>query len=101
MREDYPSFRKEIYAYCDKNVGEKALFYAFMNLWHENEPITHRDLMSLTERILKELLKKNILVEIQKPEELQTPFPYYKINPHEDLIQKDNFVRKRMELLSN
>jgi len=99
MRQDYSHFKKQIYNYCDENAGEKVLFYAFINLWDEKYPVIKKDLIGVTEKIIRELIKGNILTEIEKPGGLDTPCAYYKINSHEDLIKKNENLKKKMKLL--
>ncbi|MEK6833586.1 MAG: hypothetical protein AABY32_06085 [Nanoarchaeota archaeon] len=100
MREDNPIFVNEIYKYCDKNIGEKALFSVFTNLWPEEKFIIKKDLMGLTEKIINNLLKKGILIEIEKSERLESPYGYYEIKPHDDLVKNNGYMKKKMKMLS-
>ncbi|MCX6749923.1 MAG: hypothetical protein NTZ83_00530 [Candidatus Pacearchaeota archaeon] len=87
MREDYSYFEKEIYRYCDENIGEKVLFSVFTNLWREEEFIIKKDLIGITEKIINDLIKRGILIDMEKPEklegfyELESPYGYYEIKP--------------------
>ncbi len=99
MREDNPHFVNEIYKYCDENIGEKGLFSLFTNLWYEEKFIIKKDLIGITEKIVNNLIKDNILIEIRKPEELESPYGYYEIKPHSDLIKNNGYIKKKMKLL--
>jgi hypothetical protein len=90
----------EIYKYCDKNIGSKALSSVFTNLYTENGEGNHldkRDLVKLTENITKDLIKKGVLIEVNKPEEFECPYGFYEIKPHEDLIKKNGYIKKKLK----
>ncbi len=81
-------FRKEIYKYCDDNVGEKILFTGFTNLYIQLEhEITPKNLASLTSEIIHELIGRKILIEV--PKEFESVYGMYEILPHEKLIKDD------------
>lgn len=100
MREDNPIFVNEIYNYCDENIGEKGLFSLFINLWNEEKFIIKKDLIGITEKIINDLIKEGVLIEIEKPEELESPYGYYEIKPHSDLVKNNGYIRKKMKMLS-
>lgn len=102
MRKGYVHFVREIYSYCDSNVGERALFPVFANLWNENEDatyITQKDLAVLTSQIISKLLEKKALMKIPRDENFHTPYGLYKILPHENLRRYDDFAEKKMKLI--
>lgn len=102
MREDNSYFINEIYKYCDENVGVKTLFSIFTNLYYENGEETHidkKDLVNLTEKITNDLIKNNVLIEIMKPEGLESPYGYYEIQPHKDLAKIKGYIKTKMKLL--
>lgn len=81
-------FKKEIYKYCDKNVGGSCLFLGFTHLWFsKKEKITPKDLAFLTSKIINDLIGKKVLVEI--PKKFENVYGMYKILPHEKLIKKN------------
>jgi hypothetical protein len=88
-------FEKRIYEFCDKNVGEKALFTYFSYLWPaskedfpEEDSISPRELQQGTIKLLNLLVKKEVIKEIDKPEELESIYPFYEILPHTPLINE-------------
>jgi len=102
MRKGYVHFVRGIYTYCDKHVGEKALFPVFANFWDENGEVEHvsrRDLAILTSKIISRLLDKNILMEIPKDDRSQNSYGLYEILSHETLVRHDDIDEKRMKLL--
>lgn len=109
MHKGYVHFVREIYSYCDRNVGEEVLFPAFVNLWHENGEDTHitkKDLSVLTSNIISHLLNKNkkkkrqkILSAIHSITNPQDAYGFYKILPHEDLMRSNYLIEKKMKLL--
>ncbi|MFH1503240.1 MAG: hypothetical protein ABIE36_01125 [Candidatus Diapherotrites archaeon] len=99
MHKNNSYFEKEIYRYCDENVGEKVLSSVFINLWHEEESIIKKDLMGLTEKIINNLIKNEVLIEIEKPEELESHYGYYEIRPHKNLIKNKGYMKKKLKLL--
>lgn len=106
MREDNSHFVNEICRYCDENVGEKALFSVFINLWDENKflnedkGIHKKNLIGLTEKIINDLIKKDILIEIRKPEKLDSFYGYYEIKPHADLVKNNGYLKKKLKYLN-
>ena len=56
--------------------------------------------MGLTEKIINNLLKKGILIEIEKSERLESPYGYYEIKPHDDLVKNNGYMKKKMKMLS-
>lgn len=102
MREYNSHFVNEIYKYCDENVGGKALFSVFTNLYNENGEATHidkKDLVKLTEKTTNNLIKRKILIEIMKPEGLDSPYGFYEIMPHENLAKINGYMKSKMKLL--
>jgi hypothetical protein len=100
MHKKYSNFEKEICIFCDENVGAKGLFSVFLNLWDEKKPFSKKNLIGLTEKIINDLIKQEILTEIEKPEELESPYGYYEILRHEDLIEKNGYIRKKLKYLN-
>jgi hypothetical protein len=100
MDNKYLEFEKEIYSYCDGNSGKKILFPAFMNLWNENNKILRRDLAVLTSKIVLDLEKIGVLEEIRKPKKLESPYGYYKVKPHKELVKNNNHIKKRFKWLN-
>jgi hypothetical protein len=45
------------------------------------------------------LIKEDVLIEIRKPEELESPYGYYEIKPHKDLIKNNGYIIKKMKIL--
>ncbi|MCH8945669.1 MAG: hypothetical protein IIA85_01985 [Nanoarchaeota archaeon] len=84
------TYRKDIYKYCNDNIGKKVLFPGFTILWQtwkrdsdKRYDIAPKDLAILTSNIIQELSKEGILREVKKPEELDfTPYGFYEILPH-------------------
>jgi len=102
MHKGYVHFIREIYTYCDKNVGEKALFPVFVNFWDENgdvEYVSRKNLAKLTSEIISRLLDKKVLMEIPKDNKSHNPYGLYKILPHENLMRYDEFVQKKSKLV--
>ena len=82
MKENiYRILEEKICSYCKNNKkGKKVLFYAFFNCGSlERESVSIKDLRNSTERIVKDLIKKEILIEVKTPEEFNTPFGSYQI----------------------
>jgi hypothetical protein len=101
MRKGYVHFVRGIYTYCDKHVGEKALFPVFTNFWDENgeaEHVSRRDLAILTSKIICKLLERKVFVEIPKDTKFHTPYGLYKILPHENLMRYDELFEKKSQL---
>jgi hypothetical protein len=100
-------FREEIYFYCDHNINSKNLFPLFVNLWPENgekvPDLQKRDLVNLTSEIIGELIDKNILRVINKNgtphTENQSVYAFYKVLPHDYLLNHNKFVDKGRELM--
>jgi len=109
MRKDYIHFVREIYSYCDENIGEKVLFPAFMNLWDENGEasyISRKDLAVLTSKIISRLLNKDkkkkrekILRVIHSNYKLHDAYGFYKIRSHKNLMHYTDLTEKKMKLL--
>lgn len=99
MREKNSHFVNEIYKYCDENVGEKVLFSVFTNLYNEEKFIIKRDLVGITEKIINNLIKEEILIEIVKPKGLESFYGYYEVKPHEDLMKKNGYIKKKIKML--
>jgi hypothetical protein len=75
-------FRKNIYEYCQENVGEEILFTGFEYLWpRQNSDMSPRDLAKLTSQILSGLIKEKIIIEV--PKKVESVYGMYKILPHE------------------
>ena len=67
MNKNYIKFVREIYSYCDENIGERILFPFFMNCWPESDyTIQKRDLASLTSKIVNRLISEKVLKEVKK-----------------------------------
>lgn len=74
-------FRKEIYRYCQNNVGEEILFTGFEYMWpQKNSDISPKNLAMLTSRILNDLIKEKIIIEV--PKKVESVYGMYKILPH-------------------
>ena len=79
-------FVYKIRKYSDENIGKKILFTAFTNLEFQNHDISPKDLASLTSKIINNLIKQKIIIEIPKSKEFDIPYGMYEILPHERLI---------------
>jgi hypothetical protein len=97
-------FKEEIYFYCDCNIDSEieTLFPAFMNLWPEpainskKKQISKKNLAILTSNILDELINKEILKIVNK--NAPSVYAFYKIFPHDYLIDYRTFVDKKRAL---
>jgi hypothetical protein len=98
MQEGYYHFVKEIYIYCDENIGQNALLPVFVNLWEEECKIDKKDLTAITSQIANRLMKNGILEEIPKYGGFHVPYGLYKILPHENLMRQDDIAQKRTKL---
>ena len=75
-------FRKKIYRYCQDNIGEEILFTGFEYMWPwQNSDISPKNLAMLTSRILNDLIKEKIIIEV--PKEVESVYGMYKVLPHE------------------
>ena len=85
MDQNYIKFVREIYSFCDENIGEKILFPFFMNLWPEIDcTIEKKDLAFHTSKIVSRLISKRILKEI--PKSFDNAHGMYEILKHEKFI---------------
>jgi hypothetical protein len=82
-------FEKKLYEFCDKNVGDKVLSTYFSYLWPvpkqespEEYLISPKELQRGISKLLNILVKKGVIKEIDKPEELESVYPLYEILPH-------------------
>jgi hypothetical protein len=103
MRKEYIHFVREIYSYCDRHIGEEALFPVFVNLWHENGEesyIAKKDLAVFTSNIISHLLDKKVLSVIHSNTSPKDAYGFYKILPHEDLMRYNPLIDKKMKLLN-
>lgn len=98
MQKEYFHFVKEVYTYCDENIGEKALLPVFVNLWDEEFKIDKKYLTAITSQTVYRLMKNGILEEIPKYERFHVPYGLYKILPHENLMRQDDTAQKRTKL---
>lgn len=79
-------FRKEIYRYCQENVGKEILFTGFEYLWPwKNSDIKPRNLARLTSQILNDLIKDKIIIEV--PKEAESVYAMYKILPRKEMSE--------------
>jgi hypothetical protein len=83
----FKEFENKIYTYCDNNIGNKVLFLGLNWLYSEPEKITPQDLVNLTGIIIRDLIGKNILKEVEKQEN-ESVYALYEILPHERLIKQ-------------
>ncbi len=77
--------KERIYRYCDDNIGNKILFTGFEWLHLKYEKITPKDLVNFTGIIVRDLIGKKILREVEK--EFESVYALYEILPHEKLIE--------------
>lgn len=96
---DYNRFKEKIYNYCYENAGQKGLFSVFVDLVYEGDFVKKRNLVHKVEKITRELVEEGILVEIEKPENLESPYGYYKINPPKDLSKVNGYLVKKLKYL--
>lgn len=82
-----------------KMLEKRVLFSLFTNLWHEEKFIIKKDLVGITEKIVNNLIKEGVLIEIRKSEELDSPYGYYEILSHKDLIKNNGYIKKKMKML--
>jgi hypothetical protein len=103
MHSGYFHFVKEVYSYCDNNIGQKILFPAFTNLWDENgEENTHiskKDLAIIASKIVTRLLERKILNVIPKDGKSYNPYGFYKILEHKNLMHYTDLTEKKMKTL--
>jgi hypothetical protein len=102
LLEKIEKFKEEIYFYCDCNaVCSESLFPVFRDLWPESEEISisRKDLTTLTSHILNDLIDKGVL-EINRSRN-NSIYAFYKILPHEPLINYSSFIDKKRELKFN
>jgi len=125
---NYKHFEKNIHTYCDNNIGEDVLFPAFVILWDESNYISKKDLVVITSKIISDLLERRILIRVfqkegakERPKELswryntdeygnyfdippkngfENGYGLYRIQPHEDLIEYSDIIKRKMKLLS-
>lgn len=103
----YKKIRKEIYDYCDMNQPTKPkekvliLFPAFVDYagGFRNGHISKRDLVFLVSKVLDNLIDKNVL-EISREKEKDNGYAFYKILRHENLVEHNSLIEKKMKLLS-
>ncbi len=91
MKEHY-SFVRNIYNYCDENIGEKILFPVFVNLWPENYcSISKKDLTEITSKLIKKLMNREekILKDISNKKNFENVYGLYEILPHKELVRKN------------
>ncbi len=79
-----------------KNI---VLFPAFVESVENKIEISKRDLVFLVSKFLDDLIDKDIL-KISRDCVLDTPYAFYKILLHENLIEHNGFIDKKMEMLS-
>jgi hypothetical protein len=87
-------FRDEIYSYCDNcEINSEVLFPAFMELLPDGISISRKDLAVITSDILNELIDKRVLgINGRKS---NNPYAFYKVLPHEPLMDYLGFVNKK------
>lgn len=97
MKRGYYFFIKNIYSYCDKNIGDEFLFPYITSLWDEQYKIKKRDLTKLTSKIISRLMHKNpsVLREI-KSSASETVYPFYKVLPHKKLLWEENPLKRKL-----
>ena len=92
MQEKEKQFKENIYKYCYGNIGKEVLFTGFSYLWpflkkEEEEvrkrPIAPKDLAVITSKIINDLIKQKIIIEV--PKKFENVCGMYKILPHEKL----------------
>jgi len=92
MQEKEKQFKEDIYRYCYANIGKEFLFTGFSHLWplltKEEEdarkrPIVPKDLVVITSRIVNDLVKQEIIIEI--PKKFENVYGMYKVLSHEKL----------------
>jgi len=90
MQEKEKQFKESIYEYCYDNIGKEVLFTAFTHKWplltkEEEEagkrPIAPKDLAVITSRIVNDLVKQKIIIEVV-PKEFENVYKMYKILPY-------------------
>lgn len=89
------NFRREVYRYCDENVGKRVLFTGFAYLYSFYDGIiTPQQLALVTENIVSRLLEKEVLTEISAEDKgIESPYGMYKILLHERLTLETNKKR--------
>ncbi|VVB84067.1 Uncharacterised protein [uncultured archaeon] len=79
---------KEVYKYCDNNIGETILFTGFVFAGFDGlnrGEANSQDLTNLVSNILLNLTEKGILTEVRQKEN-EFIYPFYKVLYHEKLI---------------
>jgi hypothetical protein len=103
MQKEYIAFIREIYRFCDENIGceENIMFPSFINLWQENgcEEPSKRDLARFTSKIINRLIRKGTLIEDFEKRKFDTSYGFYKIFPHEKYVRVNNLIEKKMKLM--
>lgn len=99
MEKNYTNFKRDIDFYCDTHLGEEVLFTAFVDLWNGNGYISKKDLVVITSKNILELLKEDVLTEVEQTNGFQSGYGLYKILPHENLIKHDFITDRKMKLL--
>jgi hypothetical protein len=96
----YSIIKKEIHSYCDGNSGRTALFPAFANSIENKNDLLRRDLVVLVSDILDDLINKGILEISRDCSSEGSVYSFYKINSHEDLVENNDCIKKKMKILS-
>ncbi len=95
MQKKEKQFKENIYEYCYDNIGKEVFFTAFTHKWplltKEEEagkrPIAPKDLAVITSRIVNDLVKQKIIIEV--PKKFENVYEMYKILPHEKLCKNN------------
>jgi len=104
-RKFYKKLRKEIFTCCDMYQGDLFLS-TFFYYDQDKFNIPKRDLVFLASNILNNLSEEDILNVIKPPlcEETHycrdSPYAFYKVKPHENLVKQDSFIKKKMKILN-
>jgi|WetSurMetagenome_2_1015567.scaffolds.fasta_scaffold1080068_1 hypothetical protein len=124
---NYKHFEKNIHTYCDSNIGQEILFPAFVNLWDTDVHIDKKYLAIMTSKIISNLLERRILIRVfqkegaeERPNELswryktdeygnyfeippkncfEDGYGLYRVQPHEDLVNYSDVIKRKMKML--
>ena len=98
MHKRKDKFAREIYRYCDKNIGYNVLFPVFTNLYTESGKRNKTSLARYTSKIVNELMWEGILKEVSKEfwedDEFSIHYGFYEILKHDNLLEEDKTFSK-------
>lgn len=108
-KKSYKKLKNQIYERCDFHLPNESLSTFFYYSVDKFDKIPKRDLVFLASSILDKLVEENVLTIVSDPEKKQkkkdnvcrdTPYAFYKILPHKDLVKHKGFFEKKMKMLN-